>query len=532
MRDILYGDKARSALKAGVDELANAVKVTLGPKGRNVVIDRGYGAPVITKDGVTVAREIKPKGHFEAVGANIIREAASRTNDAVGDGTTTATVLAQEIVSEGIRNITAGAPPLAIRRGIERAVHAVVAKIKTLAIPVTDSDLRHVAEISANDKELGGVIADAMQKIGPRGVVTVEESQSLETMIEVVQGMRFDKGYISPYMITNPERMEAEHKAAKLLITTKRIAFVSDILPIIEQMLEAKERDLVIIADDVEGEALTMLIVNKMKGLFNCVIVRAPGYGDKKREMLQDIATLTSATLFEEAAGSKVEDAKLADLGQADKVVVTAQHTTIIGGAGDKEKLAERVKQIEVKISEVNMEFDREQLRERIAKLTSGVAVINVGAATEVEMREKKHRIEDAVAATKAALEEGIVVGGGVAFLRAKQHIGSLPNIPEDEKIGSNILFKALQSPIRALLENAGKNAVSIMDDIFGSTSDSYGYNVATDKFEDLVEAGIVDPAKVTRLALENGASAAMMLLTTECVVVEVPDDGKGVEPK
>ena len=530
MRDILYGDKARQALKAGVDELADAVKVTLGPKGRNVVIDRGYGAPVITKDGVTVAREIKPKGHFEAVGANIIREAASRTNDAAGDGTTTATVLAQEIVSEGIRNITAGAPPLAIRRGIERAVHAVVAEIKALAIPVTEANLRHVAEISANDKELGGVIADAMQKIGPRGVVTVEESQGLDTTIEVVQGMRFDKGYISPYMVTNPERMEAEHKAAKLLITTKRIALVSDILPIIEQMLEAKERDLVIVADDVEGEALTMLVVNKMKGLFNCVIVRAPGYGDKKREMLQDIATLTAATLFEEAAGSSVEDAKLSDLGQADKVIVTAQHTTIIGGAGDKEKLAERVKQIEVKIGEVKMEFDREQLRERIAKLTSGVAVINVGAATEVEMREKKHRIEDAVAATKAAVEEGIVVGGGVAFLRAKQRVRGF-EAPIEENIGTGILFKALESPIRALLQNAGKDPGHIIAEIYASSERS-GYNVATDTFEDLVEAGIVDPAKVTRLALENGASAAMMLLTTECVVVEVPDDGKGVEPK
>ena len=530
MRDILYADKARSALKAGVDELADAVKVTLGPKGRNVVIDRGYGAPVITKDGVTVAREIKPKGHFESVGANIIREAASRTNDAAGDGTTTATVLAQEIVSEGIRNIAAGTSPLAIRRGIERAVHAVVAEIKALAIPVTESNLRHVAEISANDKALGGVIADAMQKIGSRGVVTVEESQSLDTTIEVVQGMRFDKGYISPYMVTDPERMEAEHKAARLLITTKHVSLVSDILPIIEQMIEAKERDLVIIADTVDGEALTMLVVNKMKGNFNCVIVRAPGYGDKKREMLQDIATLTSAKLFDEAAGVKLEDAKLEDLGQADKVVVTAQHTTIICGAGDAKKLEERVKQIEVKISEVSMEFDREQLRERIAKLTSGIAVINVGARTEVEMREKKHRIEDAVAATKAAVEEGIVPGGGIALLRAKQQIAGFA-LSIEEHIGANILLKALESPVKALLENAGRDPGHIIAQIY-EASGAVGYNVATDVFEDLVEAGIVDPAKVTRLALENGASAAMMLLTTECVVVEVPDNGKEVEPK
>lgn len=528
MRDTLYGEAARQALKRGVDELADAVQTTLGPRGRNVVIDRGYGAPVITKDGVTVAREIKPKGHFEAVGANIVREAASRTNDTAGDGTTTATVLARAIIKEGIKNITAGANPLAIKKGIEVGVEAIIAEIKEhIATPVDDEGIRRVAEISANDKALGSVIAEAMLKIGKDGAVTVEESQSNILSVEVVQGMRFNKGFASSYMATNQERMESDYKNVDVLVTDKRISLVTDIIPIMEAQLERGNRELVIICDGCDDSALTMLVMNKLKGIFHCLVVGAPGYGDKKKENLKDIATLLGATLVSEETGLTLEKATVSVLGHAERVLSTPDLTTIVGGSGDATAVQTRIAEIKTKIETTVLEFDREALRERIAKLTGGVAVIKVGGATEVEMREKKHRVEDAVAATKAAVEEGIVPGGGVALLRARETLRTIVSDKGDIGTGLRILYDALAAPIMAITENAGGDGKLVVRDVEAKDSRTYGWNAETGQYGDMLEMGIIDPAKVVRSALQNGASAAMMLLTTECLVVEVPETTK-----
>lgn len=519
----MFHNEARAALKIGVDKLANSVKTTLGPKGRNVVIDRGYGSPVITKDGVTVAREIILKDKFENLGASLIKEAASKTNDTAGDGTTTATVLAQAMINEGIKNVTAGSDPLAIRRGIEKGVEAVIAFLKkNVAKPVVDADIEKVASISANDPEIGKVIAEAMLKIGKDGAVTVEESQTFGIQTEVVKGMRFDRGFLSPYMVTNTDRMEAEYENVRILVADKRISLISEIAPILEKLLAENQKDVVIIADTIEGEALTMLIMNKMRRILNVLAVQAPGFGSKRREMLKDIAILTGATLFSDELGMKVDDLDIKDLGVARRVVATADHTTIIEGAGVPSAIEERANQIRLELTTTDMEFDREKLRERIAKLVGGVGVIKVGAATEVEMREKKHRIEDAVAATKAALEEGIVPGGGVALLAALPCLKAL-DVEADERIGVDILSRAICEPVKCIAENAGKDGAVVIEKVMGLPLGE-GYNAAKNTYENLVEAGIVDPMKVTRCALQNASSVASMFLTTECVVMEFPN--------
>ncbi len=520
---ILFDEKARQALKRGVDQLADAVKVTLGPKGRNVVLDKGFGSPTITKDGVTVAKEIELEDKFENIGAELVKEVASKTNDVAGDGTTTATVLAQAIVGEGLKNVAAGTNPLAIRRGIEKGVEALTAEIKNnIARPVSGDAIEQVASISANDAEIGNIIAEAMKKVGENGVITVEESQSFGITTEVVQGMRFDKGYISSYMVTNAERMEAEYAEPYILITDKKISSVEDILPTLEKVAAAGKKELVVIADDVEGQALPTLVLNKLRGTFNSLAIKAPGFGDRRKEMLQDIATLTGGRVISEDVGLKLDKVELSDLGRAAKVVSTKEATTIVEGRGDKQAIKERVAQIKKIIETTDSEFDREKLDERLAKLAGGVAVIKVGAATETEMKEKKHRIEDAVAATKAAIEEGIVPGGGVALLRAAAALGQVKTEGE-EAVGIAILLKALEEPIKQIAENAGKNGAVIAEAV-KKMSGAEGYNAAADRFEDLVKAGIIDPAKVTRSALQNAASIAAMILTTEAVVTDKPE--------
>ncbi|MBF8280894.1 MAG: groEL [Candidatus Magasanikbacteria bacterium] len=536
-KQIIFDEKARQQLKHGVDKLANAVKVTLGPKGRNVVLDKGYGSPIITKDGVTVAKEIDLEDKVEAIGADIVKEVASKTNDVAGDGTTTATVLAQAIIAEGLKNVTAGTNPLAIRRGIEKGVEAVVNFLKTsVSKPVGGEDIAHVASIAANDAEIGKTIAEAMQKVGENGVITVEESQTFGVTTDVVQGMRFDKGYSSPYMITNPERMEAEYADVPILITDKKISSVQDMLPLLEKIAQSGRKEIVIIAEEVDGEALATLIVNKLRGTFNALAIKAPGFGDRRKEILQDIAVLTGGRVITEEVGLKLEAAALDDLGRAAKITATKDYTTIVGGNGDKQKVAERVSQIKKLIEQTDSDFDREKLEERLAKLAGGVGIIKVGAATETEMKEKKHRIEDAVAATKAAVEEGIVPGGGVALLRARDVLKTVQVGAEEareEKVGLDILARALEEPIRQIAENAGKDGavvVNIVEDNFKKDGIvDYGFNAATGTFMRMYDAGIIDPTKVVRSALQNAASAAAMLLTTEAVVTDVP---KKDEPK
>lgn len=517
----MFDEAARHALKRGVDQLANAVKVTLGPKGRNVVIDKGYGSPTITKDGVTVAKEIDLEDKFENIGAELVKEVASKTNDVAGDGTTTATVLAQAMVAEGIKNITAGANPLAVKRGMEKAVEAVIAELKKIAKPVSGDDIEKVASISANDPEIGKTIAEAMKKMGPEGVITVEESQSFGVETEVVQGMRIDKGYTSPYMVTNSDRMEAEYTDAYILVTDKKISSIQDILPILEKVVQSGKKEIVIVCDDIDGEAQATLIVNKMRGAFHALAVKAPGFGDRRKELLQDIAIVTGATLITEDVGRKLDSINIEDLGSAHKVVATKDHTTFVDGKGDKALITARVAQIKKNLENTDSEFDREKLQERLAKLAGGVGVIRVGAATEVEMKEKKHRIEDAVAATKAAIEEGIVPGGGVALLRALPALDAVKTDGE-ESIGLSLLRRALEAPIRVIAENAGKDGSVVAEEV-KKLKGSDGYNAAKDVYEDLVLAGIVDPAKVTRCALQNAASIAGMFLTTECVITEKP---------
>ncbi len=519
---ILYGEDARKALQAGVDQLADTVKITLGPRGRNVVLDKKFGAPLITNDGVTIAKEIELDDPFENMGAQLVKEVSTKTNDVAGDGTTTATLLAQALIREGMKNVAAGANPLGIRRGIQKAVDAVVAGVQNNAKTVNGAqDIARVATISAGDETIGNLIAEAMEKVSADGVITVEESKTAETYSEVVEGMQFDRGYITPYMVTDTDKMEAVIDDAFLLITDKKISNIQDILPILEQILQAGKK-LVIIAEDIEGEALTTLIVNKLRGTFTCVAVKAPGFGDRRKDMLRDIATLTGGTVISDELGLDLKEATLDLLGRARQVKVQKENTIIVDGAGNPADIAGRVNQIRSQIETTTSEFDREKLQERLAKLAGGVAVIKVGAATEVEMKEKKLRIEDALAATKAAVEEGIVAGGGVALINAS---AVLPEMIEtscgDEATGMRIVLKGLEEPVRQIALNAGLEGSVIIDKIRTSGKVNYGYDFAKDTYSDMFEAGVVDPTKVTRSALQNAASVAAMVLTTESLVAD-----------
>ncbi len=526
-KNIVFNEEARQAMKRGVDKLANAVKVTLGPKGRNVVIESGYGSPTITKDGVTVAKEVELEDKMENIGAELVKEVASKTNDVAGDGTTTATVLAQAMVSEGIKNITAGANPLAVKRGMEKALEIVVKNLREhVSQPVSGDMIENVASISANDKEIGKIIAEAVNKLGNEGVITVEEGQSFGVEMEVVQGMRIDKGYGSPYMITNQERMEAEYTDPKILVTDKKISSIQDILPILEKVLKTGQKELVIIADDVDGEAQATIIVNKLRGVFSALAIKAPGFGDRRKEMLQDIAIVTGATFVTEELGRKLESVELEDLGSARKVVATKEFTTIVDGKGEKPEIEARITTLKKQIETTDSSFDREKLQERLAKLAGGVGVIKVGAATEVEMKEKKHRIEDAIAATKAAVEEGIVPGGGVALLRA-QKVLEETDMTGEEEVGARILRRAMEEPLRQISANAGKDGAVVVEEV-RKLEKTMGYNAEEDRYEDMVAAGIIDPTKVTRSALQNATSIASLFLTTECVISEKPKKDEG----
>ena len=519
---IVFNEEARQALKRGVDKLANAVKVTLGPKGRNVVIEQGYGSPTITKDGVTVAKEIELEDKMENLGAELVKEVASKTNDVAGDGTTTATVLAQAIIAEGIKNITAGASPLAVKRGMEKALEAVVTELKDkVSQPVSGDMIEHVASISANDKEIGATIAAMVKEMGKEGVITVEEGQSLGIEQEVVKGLRIDKGYASAYMITNQDRMEAEFSDAPILVTDKKISSVQELLPLLEKVLKAGRKELVIVADDVEGEALTTLVLNKLRGAFNALAIKAPGFGDRRKEMLQDIAIVTGAQFISEELGRKLDAVELEDLGSARKVVATKDYTTFVDGKGDKAAIEARAATLKKQVEQTDSQYDKEKLQERLAKLAGGVGVIRVGAATEVEMKEKKHRIEDAIAATKAAVEEGIVPGGGVALLRAMKSLENL-KLEGEEEVGARILRRAMEEPLRMIAQNAGKDGAVVVEEV-KKQSGAMGYNADADRYEDMLKAGIIDPAKVTRFALQNATSVAALFLTTECVITEKP---------
>jgi chaperonin GroEL len=528
-KQLLYDENARQSLKRGVDKLANAVKVTLGPKGRNVVLDKGYGSPLITKDGVTVAKEIELEDKFENVGANLVKEVASKTGDVAGDGTTTATVLAQCIVAEGVKNVAAGANPMVLKKGIEKGVEAIIKNLREMKKDISSKEeITQVASISANDQEIGKIIAEAITEVSDDFanikdvVITVEESQSFGIEKEVVKGMRFDKGYVSPYMVTNSERMEAEYSDAGILITDKKISSLQEILPLLEKLAKMGRKELVIIADDFDGEALATLLVNKLRGTFNTLAVKAPGFGDRRKATLQDIAILTGGKVITEDIGLKLENVEIEDLGRARKVVSSKDNTTIIEGAGNPEELKNRVAQIKKELEKTESTFDKEKLQERLAKLAGGIAVIKVGAATETEMKEKKMRIEDAIAATKAAIEEGIVPGGGVALVRAIKSLDSVA-VEGDEKVGINILRKALEEPLKQIAMNAGKDGAIIIDEI-KKHEGAYGYNADKDRFEDMVVAGIIDPTKVTRCALQNAASIASLILTTETVITDKPE--------
>ncbi len=522
-KQILFDQDARAAIKRGVDKLANTVKVSLGPRGRNVVLDRGFGAPTITNDGVTIAKEIELEDKFENIGAELIKEVASKTNDVAGDGTTTATILAQAMIAEGLKNVTAGANPIALRHGLEKGVAAIVEELKKLSKPVAGKDeIAQVASISANSEEIGAVIAEAMEQVGQDGVITVEESQTFGITKEVVEGMQFDKGYVSPYMVTNAETMKAEYSEASILITDQKISALSEILPLLEKIAQAGKKELVIIADEVEGEALATFIVNKLRGTFNILAVKAPGFGDRRKDMLRDIAVLTGGRLISEELGLKLENVTPQDLGSADKVISTKDNTTIVGGKGDKKEIDERVNALRAELERAESDFDKEKLQERMAKLVGGVAVIKVGAATETEMKEIKFKVEDALNATKAAVGEGIVPGGGVALIRALPALDNI-KLEGEEKIGLNILRKALEEPLRQIAQNAGQDGSVIVEEVKKQTG-SQGYNAGTNVYEDLLAAGVVDPAKVTRSALQNAASIAVLFITTEAVVTDLPD--------
>ena len=525
-KNIIFGEEARKSLQTGVDQLANAVKVTLGPKGRNVVLDKKYGSPLITNDGVTIAKEIELEDPFENMGAQLVKEVSVKTNDAAGDGTTTATVLAQALINEGMKNVAAGANPMVVKKGIKNAVDTAISTIVNNSKKVSGSDdIARVATVSSGDAVIGSLIAEAMEKVSADGVITVEESKTAETYSEVVEGMQFDRGYITPYMVTDTDKMEAVIDDAYILITDKKISNIQEILPLLEQIVQSGKK-LVSVAEDIEGEALSTLIVNKLRGTFTCVGVKAPGFGDRRKEMLQDIAVLTGGEVITEELGLELKDTTIEQLGRARQVKVTKENTVIVDGAGDKTAIKDRVAQIRNEISVTSSEFDREKLQERLAKLAGGVAVIKVGAATEIEMKDKKLRIEDALAATKAAVEEGIVAGGGVALLNAIPAVAELASKSEgDEKTGVNIVLKSLEAPIRQIAYNAGIEGSVIIDKILNSGKINYGFDAYNETYTDMIDAGIVDPTKVTRSALENAASVASMVLTTESLVADKPED-------
>jgi chaperonin GroEL len=525
-KQVVHGEESRAAILRGVNQLADAVKVTLGPKGRNVVIDKKFGSPTITKDGVTVAKEIELSDSLENMGAQMVREVASKTSDVAGDGTTTATVLAQSIFKEGVRTVAAGANPMALKRGIEKAVEQVVNEIKNMAKPVTGDDIANVGKISANgDKEIGQRIADAMDQVGKDGVITVEESKTMDTTLEVVEGMQFDRGYLSPYFVTDPERMEAVLENPYILINEKKVSSMKDLLPILEQIAKLG-KPLLIIAEDIEGEALATLVVNKLRGTLNVAAVKAPGFGDRRKAMLEDIAVMTGGTVISEDMGVKLESITVDDLGQAAKITIDKDNTTVVDGKGEDQAIVGRVTMIRNQIEETSSDYDREKLQERLAKLVGGVAVIKVGAATETEMKEKKARVEDAMNATRAAVEEGIVAGGGVALVRASKVLDDFKTEAEDadEQIGVTIVKRALEEPLRQIAQNAGQEGAVIVGKVRENDSANYGFNAASEKFEDLVAAGVIDPAKVTRTALQNAASIAGLMLTTEAMIADVPE--------
>jgi chaperonin GroEL len=526
-KDILFNADARAALKRGVDKLAEAVKVTLGPKGRNVIIDKKFGPPVVTKDGVTVAKEIELEDPVENMGAQLIREVASKTSDVAGDGTTTATVLAQAIFREGLKNVVAGRNPMDLKRGIDMAVQKVVEGLKEISREVKDKkQIAYVGAISANnDMSIGQLIADAMDKVGRDGVITVEEAKGTETTMEIVEGMQFDRGYLSPYFVTNPDTMECVLENPYILIHDKKISSLKDFLPILEKVAQSG-RSLLVIAEDVEGEALATLVVNKLRGTLRCCAVKAPGFGERRKAMLEDIAILTGGTVISEEKGFKLENAQLSYLGQAKRVIVDKDNTTIVEGAGSKEDIKRRINEIKVQIEKTTSDYDREKLQERLAKLSGGVAVLKIGAATEVEMKEKKARVEDALHATKAAVEEGIVPGGGVAYLRVMHKLDELKPENEDQAVGIDIVRKALEEPIRQIVANAGLEPSVIVQKV-KEEKDDFGFNAQTEQFENLLESGVIDPTKVVRVALENAASVASLLLTTEAVVFEKPQKEK-----
>ncbi|HSU94280.1 MAG TPA: chaperonin GroEL [Gemmatimonadaceae bacterium] len=528
-KELHFNTDARAALKRGVDQLAEAVKVTLGPKGRNVVIDKKFGAPTVTKDGVTVAKEIELADPLENMGAQMVKEVATKTSDIAGDGTTTATVLAQAIFREGLKNVTAGSNPMALKRGIDRAVAAIVEELKRISVPTAGKkEIAQIGSISANnDKEIGDLIAEAMEKVGKDGVITVEEARGLETTLETVDGMQFDRGYLSPYFVTDPEKMESVLEDALILIHDKKISSMKDLLPVLEKVAQMG-KPLLIIAEDVEGEALATLVVNKLRGTLRVSAVKAPGFGDRRKAMLQDIAVITGGQVISDEVGFKLENASITDLGKAKRIVVDKDNTTLIDGAGEEDKIKGRIAEIRAAIDKATSDYDKEKLQERLAKISGGVAVINVGAATEAEMKEKKARVEDALHATRAAVEEGIVPGGGVALIRAQKALKTLKLEDTEEQIGVDIIRKAVEEPLRMIVQNAGGEGSIVLEKVRNSKDDKYGYNALTDSYEDLVASGVIDPTKVTRTALQNAASIAGLLLTTEAIIVEKKEEKSG----
>ena len=525
VKDVKFGDSARQRMMAGVNILADAVRVTLGPKGRNVILDKSFGSPTVTKDGVSVAKEIELKDKFENMGAQMLKEVASQTSDAAGDGTTTATVLAQSILSEGLKAVAAGMNPMDLKRGIDKAVIAAVKEIEKMSQPCTDTSMiAQVASVSANnDKAVGDIIAEAMDKVGKEGVITVEEGSGLENELDVVEGMQFDRGYLSPYFINNQDNMSAELEDPYILLFDKKISNIRDMLPVLEAVAKAG-KPLMVIAEDVEGEALATLVVNNMRGIVKVAAAKAPGFGDRRKEMLQDIATLTGGTVISEEVGLSLENTTLDDLGRAKRLILTKENTTIIDGAGDSSEIEGRVTQIRTQIEETSSDYDKEKLQERVAKLAGGVAILKVGASTEVEMKEKKARVEDALHSTRAAVEEGIVAGGGVALIRALQAVEDLTGENEDQDVGIKLLWKAMESPMRQIITNSGDEASVILDKIKQSKG-NHGYNAATGEYGDMIEFGLPDPAKVTRIALQAAASVAGLMITTECMVTEAEED-------
>ncbi len=524
-KKLTYSEDARKSLRTGIDILADAVKITLGPKGRNVVLDKSFGPPQVCSDGVTIAKEIELPDSFENMGAQLLKEAATKTNDAAGDGTTTSVVLAQAIITDGFKNVTAGTNPMAIKRGIERAVNAVVAEVQGMAQSVeTRERIGQVASLSAHEEAIGETIAEAMEKVGKDGVITVEESKGLSDEIEYVEGMQVDRGYISPYFITNPDRMESVLEDPTIIITDKKISAVADMLPALEKLLQVGRKNVVIVSEDVDGEALATIVVNKLRGTLNALAVKAPGFGDRRKAMLEDIAILTGGTVISEETGRKLDSATLEDFGQARRVSATKDETTIVEGRGSEDAIQARITQIKAQIEDTTSEFDREKLQERMAKLSGGVAVIKVGAATEIELKERKARVEDALSATRSAVEEGIVPGGGVALVRAQRALENLSDMPADEKVGVDIIRRSLEQPLKLIVENAGFEGAVVLNQV-KQQADDYGYDAEVGEYGPMLERGIVDPAKVTRSALQNAASVAAMVLTTESMISEIPQD-------